>query len=220
MFITFEGGEGSGKTTAIRTVAYELKSNDVPVHRYAEPGSTPIGHKVREILLHRPLVEQEAMTPLAELMLFCASRAQFTETVLAPLLKREPSSIVLCDRYVDSTFAYQFYGRNLPWKTVHDLADASTNGIKSDLTLFFDIPPEAALERLSDERRNRLDAEDLDFHNRVYRGYHWLMKLDTRKKWRVVDATQSPEQVAAQAMEIIVQAYGERLKMDKEQDHD
>jgi dTMP kinase len=210
MFVTFEGGEGSGKTTCIREATYQLKGFDLPVERYAEPGSTPIGHKLREILLHRPASEADCLTPLAELMLFCASRAQFTETVLKPLLTEYPKTLILCDRYADSTLAYQLHGRGLPWFTVYTAVNASTNGIQPDLTLFFDIRPEEALKRLPQERRNRLDAEDLAFHERVYRGYRTLIAQDEGKRLRGIDATQPPEQVAAQAVAIIQQSYAER----------
>lgn len=212
MFVTFEGGEGSGKTTCIRTVERDLMAHGVSVSRFAEPGSTPIGHKLREILLYRSSSEQSQITPMAELLMFCASRAQFTETVLRPLLNIQgQASIVLCDRYADSTLAYQLYGRGLPWHDVHAAVSMSMNHIQPDLTFFFDIPPSEALKRLTPDRLNRLDAEDIRFHERVYDGYQNLIAQETTPRWKRLDATQPPEIVAQQAAEIIWTAYQERI---------
>lgn len=209
LFVTFEGGEGSGKTTCIRAVEHLLRASEIPVHRFAEPGSTPIGHKLREILLYKSANPTDAITPLAEMFLFCASRAQFVETILKPLDGQE--GIILCDRYADSTMAYQHYGRGLPKDSVHWAAQDSTCGICPQLTLFLDVPPEIALGRIDESKRNRLDAEDLAFHTRVYQGYHALLERDrlgrSQIRWHRLDATQAPDIVAAQAVQVIWERY-------------
>jgi len=205
LFVTFEGGEGSGKTTCMRSVAHMLKASGIPMFTFAEPGSTPIGHKLREILLYRPANPTDTLTPLAELFLFCAARAQFTETVLKPLMESGQEGIILCDRYADSTLAYQAYGRQLDWHTVYEAATGSMRGIRPHLTFFLDVLPEIALGRIEPAKHNRLDAEDIAFHTRVYDGYDTMSQFDTR--WHRLDATQSLEIVAAQAVNIIREQY-------------
>lgn len=207
LFVTFEGGEGSGKTTCVRSVAHLLRASGIPVHPFAEPGSTPIGHKLREILLYRPANPTDTLTPLAELFLFCASRAQFTETILKPLIDSGEEGIILCDRYADSTLAYQIFGRGLPRMTVHEAAQTSMNGIRPDVTLFLDVPPEMALGRIEESKRNRIDAEGLAFHERVYHGYEFLIGMERSGRWQRLDATQAPDIVAAHAAQIIWDRY-------------
>jgi dTMP kinase len=207
LFVSFEGGEGSGKTTCVRCVEHLLRASEVPVHRFSEPGSTPIGHKLREILLYRSANPADAITPLAELFLFCASRAQFTETTLKPLMESGEEGIILCDRYADSTMAYQRFGRGLPAVTVFEAAQDSMNGVRPHLTLFLDVVPETALARLDPTKSNRLDLESMAFHARVYQGYEHMIRKDTQGRWHRLDATQAPDIVAAQAVQVIWERY-------------
>lgn len=209
MLITFEGGEGSGKTTCLRSVATRLREHGLTVHTFKEPGSTPIGYRIRDLLLSPSTVTSDSLTPTTELLLFCAARAQFVETVLSPLMTRLPRAVILCDRFADSTIAYQLYGRGLPWHDVMAAVRMSTQHITPDATLFFDVPPAVALTRLPEKGRNRLDNETLTFHERVHRGY-WMMMMqeDTAHvptRWRVIDATQTAARVAEDAFDCVWQ---------------
>lgn len=196
MFITFEGGDGSGKTTQVaETVAY-LRQNGYDVLHTREPGGTYIGDRVRDILLAPPQDGRE-MAPQTELLLFAASRAQLVHEVIQPHL--ESDGIVVCDRYIDSTFAYQGYGHGLNLEVLRKIIGFATGGLVPDLTLFLDIPPDVALRRraagtLFGEEWNRLDDKALSFHQRVYQGYRELI-LREPARFVEIDATESQEQV-------------------------
>lgn len=172
MFISFEGTEGSGKTTQIRAIQAALQAaghSDILLTR--EPGGTDIGDQIRTILLDN--LSNTAMQARTELLLFCASRAQLVHEVLRPHL--EKGGIILCDRYTDSSLAYQGYGHGLPIPAVKQILDFATGGLKPDISIYLDISPEKGLERrrkgqLFGEDFNRLDALELQFHQRVYAG--------------------------------------------------
>ncbi|TVR21614.1 MAG: dTMP kinase [Anaerolineaceae bacterium] len=175
MFITFEGVDGSGKTTqAAQTVSF-LRDCGYDVLAVREPGGTPTGDRIRQILLDD--VATADMNPRAELLLFCASRAQLVAEVIIPHL--EAGGVVVSDRYTDSTMAYQGYGHGLNLKALKQVNDFATAGLRPDMTLFLDIEPEEGLARRiaagEDAGWNRLDAMALDFHRRVYRGYRNLV---------------------------------------------
>lgn len=196
MFITFEGPEGSGKSTAISALRERLPQ---PVLVTREPGSGTVGAEIRRILLHG-----DELADRCELFLFLADRAQHIETIVKPALAR--GEIVLCDRHADSTVVYQGYGRGLNLDQLRELNQFATGGLRPDLTLLFDIDPEFGLARV--ENKDRLDSESLDFHRRVRDGFLAEMSLDPAR-WVKVDASRSREEVAKDAEKAIL----DRMKL-------
>lgn len=193
MFITLEGTEGSGKTTAIKGIAEVLRSEGHDVLVTREPGGSNIGPKIREILLGG-----DAVSPLAELLLFLADRTQHVEQVIRPHLAK--GGVVLCDRFRDSTVAYQGYARGFDVALLEQLNDVATLSLKPDLTLLFDLDPEIGLARQTD--KDRLDLEPLEFHQKVREGFLEIMKNEPERVIRV-DASLEPQQVQANCLEII-----------------
>jgi len=195
MFITFEGVDGSGKTTqAQQTVTY-LQQNGYDVIYTREPGGTPIGDQIREILLDN--MDNTDMHARTELLLFCASRAQLVAEVITPHL--EGGGIVICDRYIDSTLAYQGYGHGLNLKGLRNVINFATGGLLPDVTLYLEITPEDALRRrakgtLFGEAWNRLDDMELEFHQRVHKGYRELL-LAEPARFVEVSALGTPEAI-------------------------
>src|SRR5258708_19578601 len=167
MFITFEGPDGSGKSTQIPLLVRHLAARTLNVIAVREPGGTSIGDQVRQVLHD---LNNDAMDPHAELLLYSASRAQLVAEVIRPQLER--GGIVIWDRYADSIYAYQGYGRGLDLAALRQITEFATGGLIPDLTLFLDIDPEHGLNRRSAEGEwNRMDALALDFHRRVRDGY-------------------------------------------------
>ena len=142
MFITFEGPDGSGKTTQIRKLIPVLQEKGLDIVHTREPGGTDIGDQIRSVIMN---MKNKSMHPRAEILLFCASRAQLVEELIRPSLRE--GKFVLCDRYADSTMAYQGYGHGLDRETLSQLLNFATGGLKPDLTLLFDISAEAGLRR-------------------------------------------------------------------------
>ncbi len=201
MFITFEGPEGSGKTTQVRLLAETLAARGLNVIAVREPGGTSIGDQIRDVLHAMKNQEMDART---ELLLYSASRAQLVAQVIRPQLER--GSIVLCDRYTDSTIAYQGYGRGLDMAALQAITSFATGNLIPDLTVYLDIEAEQGLARrnASGEEWNRMDALELDFHRRVGDGYHALAAADPAR-WVQIDASQPLESVQ-QAIYAIVTA--------------
>ncbi len=200
VFITFEGPEGSGKTTQIPALAEFLRSRGYDVLTTREPGGTPIGDQIRAILSD---LDNTAMHPRAEILLFLASRAQLVEQVIRPHLAR--GGVVLCDRYADSTLAYQGYGHGVDLGVLQNLLLFATGGLSPHLTFLLDLDVETGLKRrASGGEWNRLDAYALDFHRRVRRGYHALVAREP-ERWVVVDAEQPPERVQARLREVLTE---------------
>jgi dTMP kinase len=198
MFITLEGPEGSGKTRQIAVLADALRQQGFPVLMTREPGGTPIGDQIRSVLFD---MKNTDMRPRAEILLFQASRAQLVEQVIRPRLA--DGEIVLCDRYADSTLAYQGYGHQVNLDELKAIVQFATGGLKPDLTLLLDVDIEVGLKRKLDASEwNRLDAYDLDFHRRVRQGYHEMALADPQR-WVVIDAEQPPEAVQAALQEVI-----------------
>jgi dTMP kinase len=198
MFITLEGGEGSGKTTVARTVADHLRTQGYDVLLTREPGGTALGDALRTLLLDAR--SQASVSPEAELLMFCAARAQIVTEVLRPHLAK--GGVVLCDRYADSTLAYQGYGRGLSLDTLRTILTFATGGLWPTLTLFFDLLPEQGLQRRRPQEWDRLDALELDFHHRVRVGYQTLMAQEPAR-WRLIDASQPLEQVCQDVISTI-----------------
>ena len=190
LFITFEGGEGCGKSTQARILYRRLSQLAIPAILIHEPGVTPLGKRLSRWLKWAKDIE---ISPLSELLLFNASRSQLVTEVIQPNL--QDGKIVICDRYADSTTAYQSYGRGLDLALVAAVNDAATQQIKPDLTILLDISAEAGLARHKAKKQDRFEQEDIAFHQRVREGY---LKLATSEpeRWLVIDATESKEKIA------------------------
>lgn len=208
VFISFEGLEGSGKSTVMAAVERALRAegNEVVVTR--EPGGTPAGDAARDILLH---AHDLAIGPLAELMLMNASRAQLVEDVIRPALER--GAVVLCDRYVHSSLAYQGYGRGLPQDVVRAVCDAATGRLMPDLTLLIDISYETSRARISARGRvhDRMEQEEEAFHRRIREGYLEIAKHDERVVR--IDGERAPEQVADAALAALSAVVDDRTEV-------
>ncbi|MFQ5420867.1 MAG: dTMP kinase, partial [Anaerolineae bacterium] len=193
MFITFEGPEGSGKTSQIPRLANFLREMGYEVLTTREPGGTAIGDQIRNCLHD---VNNTAMAAAAELLLYSASRAQLVAEVIRPALAA--GQIVICDRFADSTLAYQGYGRQLNLNTLQTITQFATGGLKPGLTLFLDLDVEVGLarRRQGGEEMNRLDLETVAFHRRVRAGYHDLMAKEPAR-WVCVDANRPKETIQA-----------------------
>ena len=196
-FITFEGGEGSGKTTQIKLAADWLRERGIPVLATAEPGGTPLGRKIREILLNRG---SWTIGAEAELLLFAAARAQHVRETILPAL--EAGQWVLCDRFADATLAYQGFGRGLDVEFIRTLNDFSTCSLKPDLTLLFDLPVEVGLaraeKRAADGRpeasEDRFEREERTFHGRIREGYLSLA-AEEPERFRIINGAADVETV-------------------------
>jgi dTMP kinase len=193
LFITFEGPEGSGKTTQIELLRGYLEEKGYPVLTTREPGGTSIGNQIRAILLNPHNTD---MLPASEALLFSAARAQIVDQVIRPYLAQ--GYIVLCDRYADSTLAYQGYGHGLEMEMLHAITTLVTGGLRPDLIAYLDIDVEEGLQRKlaahnsGNAEWNRLDRQETAFHHRVRRGY---VQMATREpdRWLLIDATQPLE---------------------------
>lgn len=199
MFITFEGPEGSGKTTQIRLLRDYLQQQGWSVVATREPGGTPIGDQIRACLHD---VNNTAMTAAAELLLYSASRAQLVGELIRPALAQ--GQIVLCDRYADSTLAYQGYGRGLDLAALQQITQFATGGLQPDLTLFLDVAVEAGLARrqLGGDEMNRLDREAVTFHQKVRAGYFQLIAA-TPARWVIINAERPVPVIQAEIREIV-----------------
>ena len=203
MFITLEGTEGCGKTSQVAPLAEYLRLQGWDVLTTREPGGTPIGEQIRDVLHSLDNTEMHART---EILLFQAARAQHVEQVIRPHLER--GGVVMCDRYADSTVAYQGYGREQPLEPLRALVDYATGGLKPDLTLLLDLDVEVGLRRRAKGGEwNRLDALEVAFYQRVRQGYFELVRAEP-ERWVVIDASVSPVGVQ-EAMRAAVQ---ERLR--------
>ncbi len=199
MFITFEGPDGSGKSTQLRMLASALREEGIEVITTREPGGTEIGDQIRAVIMN---MKNKAMDPRTELLLFNASRAQLVEELIRPALNA--GKIILCDRYADSTMAYQGYGHGLDKDALRRLLNFATGGLKPDLTLLFDISAEAGLKRrqANHDEWNRMDDYALQFHERVRGGFLELAAADP-ERWTVLDADRDPGVIHAEVLDIV-----------------
>jgi dTMP kinase len=193
LFVTLEGGEGAGKSLQAEALAAKLTGLGLQVMRTREPGGTALGERLRRLLLELPAKGELAVDPLTETLLFAAARAELVATVIAPAIER--GEAVICDRFGDSTAAYQGYGRGVDLKLIDDVNAAATAGVAPDLVVLLDLPVEAGLAR-GEGARDRFEQEELAFHERVRAGYRQLAARAS-DRWLVVDATQPPEAVTA-----------------------
>jgi dTMP kinase len=196
LFITFEGNDGSGKTTQLRRLAARLRAAGCPVVETVEPGGTPIGAKIRGVLLDSA---NQELSSAAELLLYFASRAQNVAQIIRPALER--GEIVLCDRFTDSTLAYQGAGRGFGREAVLDLHRIACGTLQPDLTLYLDIDLETSLARANARNRDqahlresRLEEESVDFHQAVRDAYLALAAAEP-ERIRVIDARPDPDAV-------------------------
>jgi len=198
VLITFEGIEGSGKSTLIASLASDLRNRKIDIHVTREPGGTPLGDRVRALFLLDPDV---TIDPLAEALLINSSRAQLVGDVIVPALRA--GTVVLCDRFFDATIAYQGFGRGLDIEMLLELSLTATRRIAPDLTFLLDIPAELSRERLRARgvAADRLEREPLKFHDRVRRGY--LQLAERFGRIVVLDGTRAPGDLAAEAMAVI-----------------
>jgi dTMP kinase len=187
MFITFEGLDFSGKSTQATRLVERLRQRQYVVHFIREPGGTPISERIRAILLDR---DNRALTPTAELFLFSASRSQLVAGVIRPALQR--GELVVCDRYCDSTTAYQGYGRGLDLNAIHMVNHLATAGTMPDLTFFIDIPVEEIERRKTQAGQtfDRMESSGRAFYERVRNGYRALVAAEPHR-WRMLDGLRS-----------------------------
>jgi dTMP kinase len=204
-FITFEGGDGSGKTTQVKALESHLTASGKSCLSTREPGGTSLGELIRQVLLE---VGKQPITSPTELFLYLADRAQHIHEVIIPAL--EQGKIVLCDRHTDSTLAYQGYGRGLDLGLLRSLNDIASQGIKPDLTLLFDCPVEIGLSRTAQRQsqtasarnEDRFEQEKIEFHERVRAGFLELARAEPRR-FRIIDAARPAEEVGQEIKNII-----------------
>ena len=198
-FITIEGCEGSGKTTILKMLCQEFKENNIKYFSTREPGGSKISEQIRNVILN---VENTKMDYMTEALLYAASRRQHLEEVVKPAL--EEGNIVICDRYLDSSLAYQGYARGLGIKEVYEINMYATSGFLPELTIYVDIPVEVGLERISNNNRdvNRLDLEKVSFHNKVRDGYLEIAKMYPERIVKI-DGVGTPEEVYQRVRKVI-----------------
>ncbi len=189
LFISVEGGDGSGKTTQLKNIKNYLDEKGIKNIFTREPGGTEISEKIRGIILDP---ENAEMADITEALLFAASRAQHVAEKIRPAL--ENGITVLCDRFVDSSIAYQGYGRGLG-EVVKEINSPAVNGCMPDVTIFLDITPEDAMARIAERGHDRLEREALELHKRIYEGYRKIIESDKMNRIVSVDASKSPEGV-------------------------
>lgn len=200
MFITFEGGEGAGKSTAIKRIVEKLTSEGYEIVLTREPGGTPIAEEIRNVILDK---KNTAMDPRTEALLYAASRRQHLVEKVIPALKE--GKLVLCDRFIDSSLAYQGGAREIGIDNVYNMNLFATEGMLPDLTILFDIKPEEGLARIaanSQREVNRLDVEKLAFHNKVRDSFHELAKKFP-ERFVIIDASKGPDEVFEESYKAI-----------------
>lgn len=194
LFITFEGPDGSGKTTQIRLLAQSLAERGYQALITREPGGTPIGNAVRTILLSP---EYGEMSPRTEALLYIAARAQIVHEVIRPTIAQ--GTIVLCDRFGDSTLAYQGYGHGQDVDELRTIINFATGGLRPDLTLYLDVDVSTGLQRKQPNLWDRVEAYDIAFHENVRAGYRALIAADP-ERWAVIDGEESIEVIHQQVL--------------------
>lgn len=189
-FIVFEGLDGAGKSTLISGIADELRERGKPCIHTREPGGTPLGEEVREILLR---TKGDPPAPIAELFLYEAARHQHIQRIIQPALKG--GKWVLCDRFTASTIAFQVGGRGLNLETVEKLNRLATENLEPDLVVLVDLPEDEAQKRIAGRTRDRFESEKEDFHRRVRQSY--LDQAASKSNWLVLDGSKAPGELKA-----------------------
>jgi dTMP kinase len=200
-FITFEGCDGCGKTTVLKLVSEELSKRNIDFLLTREPGGSKIAEQIRNIILDKKNIEEDSRT---EALLYAASRRQHLTDVVLPAL--EKGKLVLSDRYIDSSLAYQGYARGIGIKEVMSINAFAINGLMPDVTFFLDLTPEEGLKRIASRSResDRLDKEKLAFHQKVYEGYKIIIK-DDPKRFVIIDARKTPAQETKEIVDKIME---------------
>ena len=210
-FITFEGGDGTGKTTQLKALESYFHAQGRACVSTREPGGTALGKMIRQVLLE---VGKQPIASPTELFLYLADRAQHVQEVILPAI--DEGKIVLCDRYTDSTLAYQGYGRGIDLKLLRQLNEIANRGVEPDLTLLFDCPVELGLSRTVQRQSNvgptrgredRFEREEVEFHEKVRAGFLAMARAEPGR-FRIVDASRSVEEVARQIQKIVGREIG------------
>ena len=196
LFITFEGIEGCGKSTQANLLCDFFQNKKMECVLTHEPGGTPISERIREILLDKKCRE---MNPLTELFLYFASRSQHTGEKIKPLLKQ--GTIVISDRYFDSSIAYQGEGRSIPLKTIMEINQFATGGLIPQITFLIDLPVETGLSRI--KTRDRIEEEALEFHNRV-RGAYLTLARENHDRIKIIDGTKGVDDIHKEIVNIVL----------------
>lgn len=202
LFLTFEGCDGCGKTTVIKEVYEELLKRNISCLLTREPGGSKIAEEIRNIILDRKNTEMDIRT---EALLYAASRRQHLIEIILPALKE--GKIILCDRYLDSSLAYQGYARGIGIEEVYSINLFATDNQLPDVTFFFDLSAEEGLKRISKNKNrevNRLDLEKLDFHKKVYEGYKKIIDKYQNRTFKIIDAHKTIEEEKEEILSIIL----------------
>ena len=207
-FVSLEGPEGAGKTTQVKLLSKELTQLGVDHVVTRDPGGTGLGRQIRRILLST----ENEVSPMAELLLYQADRAQHVDELIRPALER--GALVICDRYIDSTIAYQGYGRKIDFELINTLNKMSTGGLMPDLTILFDIASDDGLSRLHPGGHDRMEREDIDFHLRVRTGYQQLAE-DNPERFETLDASKALSVVQDEFRKILSKKFGSKHQIDK-----
>ncbi len=205
VFITFEGCEGCGKSTQARLLHKHLIDLKIPCLLTQEPGGTPLGDRVRDLL---KIKREFAISPEAELLLFNACRAQLVRDVLQPELDR--GKVVVCDRFADSTTVYQGYGRGLDVSMIDKINHLATGGLRPDLTILLDMPPQYSLQRKSSRHTDRFEAEEMSFHQKIRQGYLELARVESGR-WTVIEGNRDRQEIFPEIRQAV-----ERLLREKQ----
>ena len=203
--ITFEGMDGSGKTTQIHMLEHEFSKLGIEYKTFREPGGTVLSEKIRAILLDKENIE---LISTAESLLFAAARAQLTAEQIKPAIVN--GEFVICDRFTDSTIAYQGYGRGLDIKKLEEINHIATAGLTPDITFILDINPEVASARMEAESPDRMETMGMEFFRRIQEGYCQI-KDQNPNRCRVINGEQSPENVFKEIKEILLERFEEVL---------
>lgn len=199
LFLSFEGGEGAGKTTLIERLAHKLQQDGFEVLKTREPGGTKLGERIRKVLLEQ--TQEAPLSSQAELCLFLASRAQHVEEIIGPALQE--GKIILCDRFNDSSVAYQGAARGLGMEQVASFCHFASQGLEPHLTFYLDIDPDIGLTRVRNERtQDRIEKETLVFHRRIREAYQQIARSHP-KRFHSIDASLSADLVFERALHIL-----------------
>ena len=200
-FISFEGIDGSGKSTQLRMLAGDLRLKGIDIVATHEPGGTPLGRRLREAFLET----EETVAPISELLLFAADRAQHVELLIKPALAE--GKVVISDRYADATFAYQGAGRGFDAETIDKVIQLATGGLKPDLTLFFDITVDTAIRRMQEHEggervQNRMDLETAEFYERVRASYLGIAERESQR-FKVIEANAAVDEIHKEVANLV-----------------
>lgn len=205
-FVTLEGPEGAGKTTQLKQLSKQLDILGIDHIVTRDPGGTPLGRQIRRILLN----PENPVNPMTELLLYQADRAQHVGEVIMPALKE--GKLVLCDRYTDSTMAYQGYARGIDFGVIEDLNQVATGGLKPELTILFDLESSEGLSRLHPGGHDRLEREAIEFHHKVRDGYHQLAKKEP-ERWKTIDASKPMTTVQTELRRVLTEQLSGKFEL-------